>query len=94
LFRHRAEKEKSTSADDSALNEIKLYGPLSLAFGGTQADNIYFEVEFCGVNNTDPFDIRALPNIHVGFHGTKGHANAAWTVTWNRESLDIRSNHN
>ena len=87
MLRHQPGKEQITAKDGSTSNEIKFLGPKSLAFGGSKSDNIYFEVEFCGVNN-EAFDFAALQDIHVGIHGTKGHTNAVWTVTWDKESLE------
>jgi hypothetical protein len=71
--------------------DLRFFGPPSLAFGAG-SEKIYFEVEFCGVNN-DSFDIAALPDIHVGIHGDQGHHNA-WTVTWDKETLKNRLDHN
>jgi len=40
-----------------------------------------------GVNN-DVFDLKALQDIHIGIHGTKGHSGAVWTFSWSKEALD------
>jgi hypothetical protein len=91
LLRHRQGTAQTISKreDSSASNDIQFFGPQSLAFGGS--DSIYFEIEFCGVN--EAFNMDALQDIHVGIRGTKGHSNAVWTVTWDMESHQNRSHY-
>jgi hypothetical protein len=93
VLRHESERRRRTSAAGTSSKEddYKFFGPASLAFemGSKSVQNIYFEIEFCGFN-TEAFDIKALQDIQVGIHGTKGHANAVWTVSWDAKALETR----
>ncbi len=77
---------KGKSVVHDRASDIKFFAPPSLGFGSDST--IYFEVEFCAVNS-EPFDMKALQDIHVGIHGTPGHK-SAWTVTWNCEASENR----
>ncbi len=86
MLRLKSGRVQRASQDARHLN---FFGPPSLAFGAGTKEHIYFEVEFCGVNKNDAFDIAALPDIHVGIHGDQGY-HYAWTVTWDWETLQKR----
>jgi hypothetical protein len=93
ILRAKSGRAQSSSQDGNESKDVylKFFGPPSLSFGaGSNSEYIYFEVEFCGVNN-EPFDIAALQDIHVGVGCTPGQ-HTTWTVTWDKESLK-RSDH-
>jgi hypothetical protein len=87
--RRKAGNGKATSMQNSASNVVEFFAPPSLGFGYGSDSTIYFEVEFRGVSS-DPFDMEALKDIHVGIHGTPGHKDAEWTVGWNCEASENR----
>jgi hypothetical protein len=99
---HESQRRRRTSEADCPSDQVhyKFFGAPSISFGigpisSKSGQNIYYEVEFCGVTgvNNDVFDLKALQDIHIGIHGTKGHSGAVWTFSWSKAALDKRLAH-